>query len=101
MDAANTTHDDWIAFCGAQRNIFATGNAGRSIALSEPAEAGALHGLGPCEHLDGEITVLHGKPHVSKVRGDGYVIEHGFEQGAIFLVWTQHSSGSDSGHVLS
>ena len=92
MNADATLHDGLIAYCGAQRNIFANGQAGRSIALSQFADSSVLFGLGPCEHLDGEITLLHGEPHVSKVRGEGYVIEHGFDHGAIFLVWTQHSS---------
>ena len=95
MNTDAAMHDGWIAYRGAQRDIFATGCADRSIMLSELANAGALHGLGPCEHLDGEITLLHGRPYVSKVRNGGCVIEHGFDHGAIFLVWTQHDRWLD------
>ena len=92
---ASHTGDELIGYRGAQREMFATGKASRAITLSELPKSPALHALGPCEHLDGEITVLDGEPHVSRVRGDGYVVEHGFDHGAIFLVWTRHSKWQD------
>lgn len=80
---------------GAQREMFTTGKAGRCITLSELPHPASLHALGPCEHLDGEITVLRGEAHVSKVRGDGFVVEHGLDHGAIFLAWTHCAQWRD------
>ncbi len=39
--------------------------------------------------LDGEITVFKGKPYVTKVRGDGHTVDHGYDHGAVFAVWTR------------
>jgi len=84
-----------VQYRGSQADLFRTGRADRAITLSELPSSPALHALGPCEHLDGEITVLHGKPHVSRVREGGYQVEHGFDHGAIFLVWAQQSAWQD------
>jgi acetolactate decarboxylase len=90
------THDEGlIGYRGAQRDMLATGKANRVMTLSELPRSPSLQALGPCERLDGEITVLNGDPYVSRVRGDGYVVEHGFDHGAIFIVWTRQAKWQD------
>jgi len=83
---------DLVQHCGAQREIFATGKAGRAISIADlPCGDALLHALGPCQDLDGEITVLRGEPYVSKVRGGDYIVDRGTGHGAIFLVWTRQA----------
>src|SRR5215470_11090962 len=95
MHTNHTREEELIGYRGAQRDMLTTGKASRAIALSELPQSPALQGLGPCEQLDGEITVLNGEPYVSRVRGDGYVVEHSYDHGAIFLVWTRHAKWQD------
>lgn len=83
------TRDGLIKYAGAQRDIFATGKAEATAAVAEMAQSATCYGLGAAAALDGEITVLAGKPFVAQIRGDSYVVDHGLEHRAAFAVWTE------------
>jgi len=81
--------DGLVEYVGAQKNIFATGKAESVISLKELEGRSYLFGIGPVKGLDGEITLFNSKPYVSKVRGEDYEVNHSFDCGAIFFVWTE------------
>ena len=76
-----------VKYRGAQHDLFRTGRATPAIHPRELAISNELQALGPCAQLDGEITIIDGEAHVSRMRDGACVIEHAFEDGAIFLVW--------------
>lgn len=86
-----STKEGLIEYTGAQKDIFTKGKAERVISLESLAGRPGLYGIGPVEGLDGEITVLDGKPYVSKVRHSGRVVEQTHNHGAFFLVWTEQA----------
>lgn len=80
-----------VEFAGAQKNIFATGKAEGVVPVTAIARTADDFGVGAVAGLDGEITVYQGKPYVTKVRGNGYTLDHGHDHTAIFAVWTRQS----------
>jgi acetolactate decarboxylase len=93
--AADVVRDGLVEYVGAQRQMFATGRATRAIDLQSLEGRPGLFAVGPVEALDGEITVLDSRPFVSQVRGDAYVVDHTYRQGAVFLVWTERTTWRD------
>lgn len=87
--ALAATKEGLVEYIGAQKQIFASGKAERTIHLSELAGKKNLFAIGPVEGLDGEITIFDSKPNISQVRGDDYQVDHSFNHGAIFLVWSE------------
>jgi len=88
------TKEGLVEYIGAQKQIFATGKAEPVIHLSELADRKNLFAIGPVEGLDGEITIFDSKANVSQVRGDDYQVDHSFNHGAIFLVWSEQEKWS-------
>ncbi|OGS97336.1 MAG: hypothetical protein A3K04_04070 [Gallionellales bacterium RBG_16_56_9] len=90
-----STKEGMIEYTGAQKDIFTKGKAERVMSLKSLPERPGLYGVGPVEGLDGEITILDGKPYVSKVRQSGKVVEQSHNHGAFFLVWTEQAQWRD------
>jgi acetolactate decarboxylase len=84
-----------VKHAGAQRSIFTTGKAEATVSVAEMAQGSACFGVGAAAGLDGEITVLAGKPFVAKVRGDTCAVDHGLEHRAAFAVWTEQANWRD------
>src|SRR5262245_13482876 len=86
-----------VQYAGEQREIFSTGRADAKASLADLSGLPDLYALGPCEGLDGEITVFKSEPYISRVRGgaDRYVIDRTFNHRAIFLVWAQMREWED------
>jgi acetolactate decarboxylase len=76
-----------VEYRGAQRDLFRTGQATPALHLHELARSNDLQALGPCAQLDGEITIIDGEAHISRVRDGACVIQHALKEDAIFLVW--------------
>jgi len=91
----NSTKEGLVEYTGAQRDIFTKGKAERVMSLEALAGRSGLYGVGPVEGFDGEITVLDGKPYVSKVRETGKVLEQSHHHGAFFFVWTEQAQWRD------
>src|SRR5262249_9359402 len=83
------TSPGWeVRWAGAQRNLMAarirsTGD------LNPVARRPSLCALGPREQLQGEITVIRGRPAVSRVVEDRIVVDASFDHRAPFLAWVK------------
>lgn len=86
-----STKEGLVEYAGAQKNIFATGKAEQTISVTAMAEGADFFGVGAIAGLDGEITVFKGRSYVTKVRGDGYTLDHGYNHAAAFAVWIRQS----------
>ncbi|MDX1971810.1 MAG: acetolactate decarboxylase [Candidatus Sumerlaeia bacterium] len=81
-----------VSYLGEQRTMFETGRADSAVQLSEFEGVENLYAIGPVAGLDGEITILDSKPHISQIRGeavDSFSVDHTFNHDAIFLVWAE------------
>lgn len=83
------TKEGLVEFGGSQKTIFASGKAERVVPVGAMAAGTDSFGVGAVAGLDGEITVLNGKPYVTKVRGDGYTLDHDHDHAATFAVWAR------------
>lgn len=83
------TREGLVEYGGSQKTIFATGKAERVVPVSAIAASADSFGVGAVAGLDGEITVFNGKPYVTKVRGDGYTLDHSHDHAATFAVWAR------------
>lgn len=84
-----------VEFAGMQKSMLATGKAEAVVPLSLMAGDADTFGVGAVAGLDGEITVFHGKPYVTKVRGTGYTVDHNHDHSAVFAVWTRQSQWTE------
>lgn len=84
-----------VSYAGAQSDLFASGKARPAVSVAEMARDSDCYGLGAAAGLDGEITVLAGKPFVAKVRGDIYVVDHRLDHDAAFAVWARQTAWRD------
>ncbi|MBI4753998.1 MAG: hypothetical protein HY778_00930 [Betaproteobacteria bacterium] len=80
---------------GAQKTIFETGKAEGRVPLAAMSGANAAYGVGAYAGLDGEIAVFEGKPYVTKVRGNGFTMDHSQDGAAIFSAWTKNTQWRD------
>lgn len=87
-----STKEGLVEYAGAQKNIFSTGKAEQTVSVADMAAGADSYGIGAVAGLDGEITVFKGKPYVTKVRGDGFTLDHGHDHGAVFAVWIRQSN---------
>ena len=87
--------DGLVEYYGSQKNIFATGKAEGQVPLAAMSGANGAFGVGAYEGLDGEITVFDGKVYVTKVRGNGFTMDHSQNGAAIFSVWTKNTQWRD------
>ncbi len=93
--AINSIKEGPVEYIGAQRDIFKTGKAVSVISLKSIANRPGLFAVGPIEGLDGEITIFDSKPYITKVRGGDFTVDHSFDYGAFFLVWTEQARWKD------
>ncbi len=84
-----------VEYVGAQKDIFVSGKAASVVSLEDLSGRKGLYAMGPVDGLDGEITIFDSRPYITKVRGDGYVMDNTFKHGAFFLVWSEQSRWSD------
>jgi acetolactate decarboxylase len=81
-----------VSFIGAQKTIFATGKADAAVSLESLKGGEGVYAVGPAKGLNGEITVFNSRPYITRVSGAstpaGYTVQHSWNEGAIFLVWT-------------
>lgn len=84
-----------VEYYGKQGSIVATGKTDGTVPIAMMSGANGAYGLGAYEGLDGEITIYEGRPYVTKVRGEGYIMEHGHEGKAIFAAWTKNTQWRD------
>jgi len=84
-----------VEFAGGQNAIFETGKADPVLNLRDLQDIKGLYAIGPVAGLDGEITIFDSKPHVSRVHGSGYAVDHAWNDGAIFLVWSSQRNWKD------
>lgn len=93
--AVNSIKEGLIEYIGAQRNIFKTGKADSVVSLESLADRQGLFAVGPVDGLDGEITIFNSKPYITKVRGNDFTVDHTYNYGAFFLVWTEQTKWQD------
>lgn len=84
-----------LEYAGSQKTIFDTGKAEAKVPIKVMSGSSALFGVGAVAGLDGEITVFAGKPFVTKVRGDSYIMDHSSDHVATFAVWTRQTEWID------
>ena len=84
-----------VEYHGKQGSIVATGKKEGTVPIAAMSGANGAYGLGAYEGLDGEITIYEGKPYVTKVRGEGFIMEHSHEGKAIFGAWTKNTQWRD------
>ena len=83
------TSPGWeVRWAGAQRNLMA-GDIRSTVDLNLLARRPSLCALGPREQLQGEITVIRGRPAVSRVVEDRIVVDASFDHRAPFLAWVE------------
>ena len=90
-----SVHDGLVEFAGAQSKIFETGKADAVLSLRALQGSEGVYAVGPVKGLDGEITIFNSRPHITKVRGAGYTVEHSWDYDAIFLVWSNQRKWRD------
>lgn len=89
--AAGMVHaaqDGMVEYAGEQRTIFSSGKALPTVSVTDMTKCADAYGVGAVAGLDGEITIHQGKPYVTKVRGEGFTLDHGSAHDAVFAVWT-------------
>lgn len=77
-----------MRWAGALRVVLA-GDLGSHVSLERLAGLPHLYAVGPAAGLRGEITVVDGRPYVSRVEDGRVVVERSFRHEAAFLVWAQ------------
>src|SRR5262249_58351159 len=82
------TTADGVHWVGALRTVL-SGDLGSQISLEDLAGLAHLYAVGPVAGLRGEITVVDGRPYVSRVENGRIVVERSFRHEAAFLVWAQ------------
>src|SRR5215470_2661133 len=92
---AESIKEGLVEYVGGQRTLFATGRAERTFSLESLVGRRGIFAVGPVEGLDGDITIFESRPYVAKVRGEGYIVDHTYAHGAIFLVWTERAAWDD------
>jgi len=65
------------------------GDISSTIDLNSLARRPGLCALGPCEQLQGEITIIGGRPAVSRVSDGRIVVDTSFDHRAPFLAWVE------------
>jgi acetolactate decarboxylase len=93
--AINSIKEGLIEYVGTQKEIFKTGKAASVISLESLADRRGLFAVGPVDGLDGEITIFDSKAYITKVRGDGFTMDHSYNHGAFFLLWTEQTRWQD------
>ena len=83
------TKDGLVEYIGAQKTMFETGKAERTMELKFFQGKDNIYAVGPAALLDGEITILNSKPYVAKVRGNDYHVDTTLNHDVLFLVWSQ------------
>lgn len=84
-----------VEYVGSQKAIIQTGKADPVISLNTLKDRNDLYAIGPVRDLDGEITIFNSQPSITKVKGGEFAVEHGWNNDAIFLVWTQQRAWRD------
>jgi acetolactate decarboxylase len=84
-----------VEYYGEQGAIVASGKTDGILPIAEMSGANGAYGVGACEGLDGEITVFGGKPYVTRVRGDGFIMDNIQHGTAIFGAWTKNTQWRD------
>lgn len=80
-----------VEYYGKQGAIVASGKTEGILPIAEMSGANGAYGIGACANLDGEITVFEGKPYVTRVRGDGFIVDTSQDGMAIFGAWTKNT----------
>jgi acetolactate decarboxylase len=79
-----------LRYVGAQRETVINGKVAAAIDLGTLAATPSLYGIGPIAELRGEVTIVDGRPSLSRVGPDGKVqVAESFDTGAPFLVWAE------------
>jgi acetolactate decarboxylase len=79
-----------IRFVGTQRDTIANGKIAALIDLRTLATTPHLYAIGPIEQLRGEVTIIDGRPSLSRVGPNrSILVSESFETGAPFLVWAE------------
>ena len=79
-----------LHYIGAQRETVMNGRVAAAIDLSKLAATPFVYGLGPIAELRGEVTIVNGRPSLSRVGPDGKIrVTESFQAGAPFLVWAE------------
>jgi acetolactate decarboxylase len=79
-----------LRFIGAQRDTIMNGKLAAAIDLRSLASTPHLYGIGPIEQLRGEVTIIDGRPSLSRVGREGTIlVTESFETGCPFLVWAE------------
>lgn len=89
------TKEGLVEHYGAQKVIFETGKAEGKVPIAAMSGANGAYGVGAYEGLDGEITIYEGKPYVTKVRGNGFMMDNSTNGAAIFAAWTKNMQWRD------
>ena len=84
-----------VEYDGKQGEIVASGRTEGVLKVAEMSGDNGAFGVGACEGLDGEITIFEGKAYVSRVRGEGLVMDNDPSAGAIFGAWTKNRRWQD------
>ena len=65
-----------VEYYGKQGAIAAFGKAEGVLPIADMSGANGVYGVGAYRGLDGEITIFEGKPYVTRVRGDGFIVDN-------------------------
>lgn len=84
-----------VKFAGRQADIVGQNNITGLVRIADMSGENGRYGLGAYEGLDGEITIVEGRPYVTQVRDSNIVMRHDTEGSAIFAAWTTHDSWRD------
>lgn len=77
-------------FVGAQRDTVMHGKLAAALDLRTLAKTAHLYGIGPIEHLRGEVTIANSRPALARVDPQGAVkVQESFEAGVPFFVWAE------------
>lgn len=87
--------DGLVEYHGKQSDIVATGKKDGTVPIAAMSGANGAYGVGAYEGLDGEITIYEGKPYVTKVRGDGFIMDNSQNGMAILGAWTKNTQWRD------
>jgi len=81
-----------VLVVGAMRNVMWKGELAGTISLDTIQNKNGLYGLGPTEHLNGELLIIDGRSFVSRVNADRSIrMEETFQAQAPFFVYANVS----------
>jgi acetolactate decarboxylase len=84
-----------LTYDGRQADIVSAGMTDGIVPIAAMSGHRGAYGVGAYAGLDGEVTIIEGRPYVTQIRGDGFSLSNSSDGAVIFGVWTTNTRWQD------